>query len=293
MRVTILTPTLNAEPHLAECLRSVRAQTYPAARIQHLVLDGESTDRTAALAREAGAEVSVERDGGLYEAMNRGVRLAGGDVIGWLNGDDAYEPGAVEAAVAALRRSPGAELVVGDHRLAGPSGTKIVRGRADALQRIRAGERRGGWVAPIALFFRADALRALGEYRTDYRICADLDLWLRAAARTPVPRAVHAGATLGTFRIHAGSLSSGDTIVRSARESAEIGLRWWRDPTAPPGVRRHGLYLHRRNTYLARMWEAAPRGRRASLRTAIACYRELRRLGPGTLGDLRTPGTEG
>lgn len=292
MRVTILTPTLNAERYLPECLHSIRAQSCPASSIQHLVLDGESSDGTVALARASGADVSVQRDGGLYEAMNRGMRLAAGDIVGWLNADDTYEPGAIAAVVQTFMRNPAAEIVVGDHRMASPSGSMIVRGRADALQRIRAGERRGGWVAPIALFFRAEVLRALGDYRTDYRICADLDLWIRAAARTPPPRAAHAGATLGTFRVHPGSLSSGETVVRSARESAEIGLRWWREAGAPSGVRRYGLYVHRRHAYLARMWEAAPHGRLASLRTAIACYRELSRLGPGALGDFRTPGAE-
>ncbi len=70
MRVTLLTPTLDAERFLPECLASVRAQTYPRADIQHLVLDGESRDATARLAREAGAEVHVGRDGSLYQAVN-------------------------------------------------------------------------------------------------------------------------------------------------------------------------------------------------------------------------------
>ncbi|WP_198137441.1 glycosyltransferase family 2 protein [Anaeromyxobacter sp. K] len=290
--MTILTPTLNAERFLPECLQSIRMQSYPASRIQHLVLDGHSSDGTVALARASGAEVSVQRDGGLYEAMNRGIRLAGGDVIGWLNGDDAYEPGAIAAVVDAFRQNPTAEIVVGDHRMAGPEGSRLIRGRAEALARLRAGKRRGAWVVPIATFFRAATLRGLGPYRSEYRYCADLDLWMRAAARPSPPEVARVDTVIGSFRVHAGSLSSGRTMAASARELAALGLRWSRDEGAPPGVRRYGLYVHRRYAYLFRRWEAAPRGRLASLRTAVACYVELRRLGRGALRDFTTPGTD-
>ena len=104
----------------------------------------------------------------------------------------------------------------------------------------------------------------------------------------PPPRSIHAGELLGTFRVHAGSLSSGRTMAASARELAALGLRWFEDPGAPEGVRRYGLFFHRRYTYLSRAWEAAPLGLAARLRTAIVCLGELGRLGPGALRDMRT-----
>jgi glycosyltransferase involved in cell wall biosynthesis len=292
MRVTILTPTLNAERFLPECLSSIRGQTYPREKIQHLVLDGESADATARLAREAGAEVDVARDGSLYEAMNRGMALARGEIVGWLNADDVLRAGAIDAVVRAFRASADAEIVVGDCEIASADGVQVIRARRDALERVRLGRRRGGWVNPLATFFRTSTLRSLGEYAAWYRIAADLDLWLRAAARQPLPRIVHAGAVIGTFRVHPGSLSSGARRIESARELARIGRSWWEDASAPAGVRRYALFVHRRYTYLQRMWEVAGRGPAARLGTALACYRELRALGPGTVRDMRTGVTE-
>lgn len=292
MRVTILTPTLNAERFIPDCLSSIRAQTYPREKIQHLVLDGESADATARLAREAGAEVDVARDGSLYQAMNRGVALARGEIVGWLNADDLLRPNAVDAVARAFRAAPNAEIVVGDWELASSRSREIVRARPDALQRIRLGRRHGGWIAPLAVFFRTSTLRALGQYAASYRIAADLDLWLRTAAREPLPRVVHAGAVIGTFRAHPHSLSSGGTRLESARESARVGLSWYENASAPAGVRRYALFIHRRYTYLQRMWEAGDRGFPTRAWAALACYRELRALGPGTVRDMRTGVTD-
>jgi len=284
VRVTILTPTLDAERYFPECLASLSRQTYPRDRIQHLVLDGGSADRTVSLARQAGAEVSVARDGSLYEAMNRGVALATGEVVGWLNADDTFKPDAVERAVEAFEAHPRAEIAVGDYEMAFPGRTLVVRVRADALSRIRAGKASGTWVTPLAVFFRTETLRGLGPYRTDLRVASDLDLWIRAAARTPPPEVVHTGGVAGTFREHEDSLSSGTKRERSIREALEIAGRWRLDERAPPGVRRHALALVRQNEFVLSAWQAREGSSGARLR---ACMREVWRLGPRALWDIR------
>jgi glycosyltransferase involved in cell wall biosynthesis len=285
VRVTVLTPTLNAERFLPDCLGSLRAQTLPRDCIEHLVLDGESRDGTVGLARAAGATVSVAKDSSLYEAMNRGVRLATGDVIGWLNADDVYTPDALEQVVRTFERTPATEVVVGDYELAYPHRMEVVHSRVDALARIRQGGHRNTWIAPIAVFFRAETLRRLGAYATRYRVAADLDLWIRAAARTPLPAVAHARAILGTFRIHESSLSAGTSPERSLGEAIEIG-REWAGGAHDAGIRRYGLHVRRRSEFELMRWQtrndAAPR----RLRTAVRTFLALRRLGPGALDDL-------
>jgi glycosyltransferase involved in cell wall biosynthesis len=287
MIVTVLTPTLNAARHLADCLGSIAEQTYPREQIQHLVLDGESTDATVAMAREAGAEVDVRKDVSLYDAMNRGIRLARGEVVGWLNADDTYETDAIEQVAEAFRRNPGADMVVGHLRIERPGSSEVVRTRADALARARAGKPGGAWIPPIAVFYRLATLRSLGEYEPRYRIAGDLDLWLRTAARSPLPHVVHTGALLGTFRMHEGSLSSGDDPERSLAERIEIAERNVADASRPPGVRRTALASLRGDLFYRMRWRHRAEPVPARVRAALACYRDLRRFGPGTLQDVR------
>lgn len=287
MRVTVLTPTLNAERFLPDCLASVQAQTLPRDRIEHLVLDGESRDGTAGLARAAGATVSVAKDSSLYEAMNRGVRLATGDVIGWLNADDVYTPDALEQVVRTFERTPASEVVVGDYELARSSGVERVRTRADALERLARGERSGAWVSPIGVFFRATTLRGIGEYRSGLRVAADLDLWMRAAARTPLPMVAHTGTLVGSFRFHDASLSSGADPEPSLRELIEVGSRWASADGRALGVARYGMYVRRKYEFERMRWRTRNDGRPQRLGEAVKTYLSHRALGPGAFEDVR------
>ena len=105
MRITLVTPTLNADRYLLEALASVRAQQWP--DVEHIVMDGGSTDDTLEiLGRDPAVRVESGADGGLYDAINRGVALASGDVVGFLNADDVLAPGALAAVGRAVRHAP-------------------------------------------------------------------------------------------------------------------------------------------------------------------------------------------
>ena len=82
MKLGIVTPTLNAERYLERCLDSIWSHPVPGVEIDHLVVDGASTDRTTEVAAAYPCRVVVAPDGGMYEAVNRGFSLVGGDVIG-------------------------------------------------------------------------------------------------------------------------------------------------------------------------------------------------------------------
>ena len=102
--VTILTVAFNAEETISRTIKSVMAQTYP--EIEYLVIDGASSDRTAEIARSFVEEFSTdarrsmrvisEPDKGMYDALNKGARLAHGEIVGQINADDWYEPDAVQ-----------------------------------------------------------------------------------------------------------------------------------------------------------------------------------------------------
>src|SRR5215217_4034122 len=104
-RITVVTPCLNAAGTLAGCLASVREQDYP--DLEHVVVDGGSTDGTLDLLRADGRVRFIsEPDEGRPDAANKGVRMATGDVIGFLNADDRYDPGALQAVGDAFERHP-------------------------------------------------------------------------------------------------------------------------------------------------------------------------------------------
>ena len=111
--VSIVTPTLNQRRFIESALRSVSNQTYP--RIEHVVVDGGSSDGTIDLLRRAESpsfQSISEPDRGMYEAINKGLRLANGEIVAYLNSDDAYLPWAVEAMVHAFEGRPDRKSVV-------------------------------------------------------------------------------------------------------------------------------------------------------------------------------------
>ncbi len=113
--VSVVTPVLNSAPTLELTLSSVAAQTYP--NIEHIVVDGGSSDGTIDLLRRFRSIVPLrwisEPDSGMYAAINKGISLAQGDIVSYLNGDDLYMPWSIEGAVSALG-SNGADLAFGD-----------------------------------------------------------------------------------------------------------------------------------------------------------------------------------
>ena len=122
--ITVVTPALNAAKTIEQTLASVRDQGYP--RVEHVVVDGGSTDGTVEiLAAAPGVRYVSEPDNGLSDAMNKGVAMAEGEFIGWLNADDFYLPGALNAVGEALAANPDARWATGRCRIVDEDGEEI------------------------------------------------------------------------------------------------------------------------------------------------------------------------
>lgn len=185
MKISIITICYNAEKTLESALKSVREQDYP--DIEHIVIDGASNDGTLAIAeryKEGLAVLVSEKDRGIYDAMNKGIALATGDVIGILNADDYYKHPQVLSRVAAVMQEGGLDALYAD----------VEYFRDDAPDRVvRRYSSRWfhpsripyGWMpAHPTLFLKREIYNRFGSFKTDYRIAADYEFIARIFYRT-------------------------------------------------------------------------------------------------------------
>lgn len=182
MRIAIVTPAHNVAPHIATTLRSVMRQTHDDWTM--VVVDDGSSDNTGAIAREfANRRLRVIRQSnlGVSAARNAGLRLADGDAVLFLDGDDWLAPDALERLAATLDASPWAIAAVGAYARVGASlrpGAPVKPPSGALLRKLLVRNRfiNGGHV-----LMRRDALAAAGGFRTDLSFGEDWEFWVRLA----------------------------------------------------------------------------------------------------------------
>jgi glycosyltransferase involved in cell wall biosynthesis len=244
MRITIVTPTLNRAPFLPEAIESVQSQGYP--DVEHIIVDGMSTDETpAVLARHPHLRVIREPDSGLYDALNKGIRAATGEVIGHLNSDDRYAPGAF-TAVANAFSAPQVELVSGGAEIVDSTGAVRHRFVHPTETALTFASISCGVPIPNARFLRRSLYERAGFYDLRYRVAADRDLLLRVLLQQP--REAVLEQILYIYQQHEGSLTfnaSPDAEARWREEylalAEEILARADLPPAAHDGARRWHL----------------------------------------------------
>lgn len=230
MKITIITPTYNSAAYLDDCLRSVAVQSYK--NIEHIIIDGGSTDTTLEVIKRYPhiAHVVSERDAGIYDAMNKGITLASGDVIGILNSDDLLVgPDIIQSVVDCLNTSH-ADACYGDITyVKRDNPSQVVRHwRAGAFHQRKL---RMGWIPPHPSFFaKKDLYARLGCFNTSFRIAADYELMLRFLVKgsslfSYLPRTV-------VYMREGGY--SGKNIIQRWRGWQELLLAWRVNGLTPP-----------------------------------------------------------
>jgi glycosyltransferase involved in cell wall biosynthesis len=229
MKISVVTVAYNAARTIADTLASVAGQSHK--DVEHIVIDGASKDNTSALVQSLqrkGGQFVSERDKGLYDAMNKGIARATGDIIGLLNADDIYADADVLSRIADAFLHHGADAVLGDigyFRDGFPD--RIVRRYNSG--RFRPGRVRWGWMpAHPAMFLTRDAYARIGNYRTDYKIAADFEFVVRAFAKAKL-NYVHVPDMLVKMRLGGVSTSG-------------LGAAWTINSESVRACRENGIY---------------------------------------------------
>lgn len=182
MRISIITVAYNSDKTLRDTINSVLAQTYE--DIEYIVVDGLSKDKTVDIIREYEPQFAgrmkwiSEKDSGLYDAMNKGIRMATGDVVGILNSDDFFTSNdVIEKVVAGFTKDT--DAVYGDIHFVNPDNLqRCVRYYSSKIFK-RSLMKMGFIPAHPSFYCRKECFEKFGYYKTDYKIAADFDLLLR------------------------------------------------------------------------------------------------------------------
>jgi glycosyltransferase involved in cell wall biosynthesis len=206
MLVSIVTPSFNQDRYLEQTIRSVLSQDY--SPIEYMIVDGGSTDGTVNTITKYEDKLAwwvSEKDRGQTDAINKGFARAKGDILAWINSDDTYEPGSVNAAVHYLQEHPDVGMVYGDCNYIDEAGNVIGKFRS-AQTNYRLLRRGFTHIPQQTMFFRAELWKQVGPLDPSFFFAMDYDLWTRIAARTQLKYLPH---TWANFRLH----TSGKTLT--------------------------------------------------------------------------------
>ena len=180
MKVTIITVTMNSERYLEDCFKSVAMQTYK--NIEHIVVDGGSMDATLSIIIKNGPRITQwlsEDDQGMYDALNKGMKMATGDIIGTLNSDDVLaSPHVIQDIVDAFNEQT-VDAVYGDLVYVEPGDINHIIRVWKGLP-FRRNRFRYGWMpAHPTFYFRRELLEKCGNYETHYFTASDYEFMAR------------------------------------------------------------------------------------------------------------------
>ncbi len=200
-KISIITPSYNQGHFIEQTIQSVLEQGYP--NLEYIIIDGGSTDDTVDIIKKYEAQVTYwvsEKDKGQSDAINKGFRLATGDVINWLNSDDYYEAGILHH-VAKIFGAEYVKAYVGRSRVFGngvdvfTKGTDVYPG--NLYKTI-------GWarIDQPETFFRKSAIDTIGYLNESLHYIMDKDLWIRFLCRYGVNHIVKDNELVAHFRLH-------------------------------------------------------------------------------------------
>jgi glycosyltransferase involved in cell wall biosynthesis len=190
VKLTIVTPSYNQAPYIERTIASVLDQGYP--DLEYIVMDGGSTDGTLEILKKYSGQLiwRSEKDGGQSDAINKGLRMASGDVVAFLNSDDTYEAGALRTVEAYFVENPDMQWAYGKCRIIDERDREIRRPitwyknlllRTYSYKKLLA----ENFISQPATFWRRQLHDDLGYLNEDEHYVMDYEFWLRLGQRYP------------------------------------------------------------------------------------------------------------
>lgn len=207
--VTVITPNWNGAAFLEQTILSVLNQTY--GRIEYIVIDGGSTDDSLKIINRYEDSISYwvsAPDKGMYQAINKGVALASGDIIAYLNSDDLYFPETISKVVNYFVNNPSADLVYGNLDHIDENGTRVYTKIYPKFNWKRFARANYAMIGQPAAFWRRNVFDQVGLFDESMKMAADFEFFIRVGR---VGNLVHVPDILAAFRLHSGSLTCGQT----------------------------------------------------------------------------------
>ena len=209
-KISIITPSFNQAAFLKETINSILSQEVSLEK-EHIIVDGGSTDGSLEYLQTLDDRIRwiSEPDRGQADAVNKGVRMATGEIIGWLNSDDLYLPGALQAVADHFKDHPECRWAYGRCRIIDSSGKErwqwITRYKNARLKKFTIDKLlRENFISQPAVFFQKELFDEAGRLNLDLHYAMDYDLWLRFAKISP---AGVIDRDLASFRRHGSSKS--------------------------------------------------------------------------------------
>lgn len=241
-KITIITPSLNQGRYIEETIQSVLLQDYHS--LEYIILDGGSTDETMGILRkyEHRLQWISEKDKGQSQAINKGMKMATGEVIGFLNTDDLYLPGALSIVGKYFALNPTVMWATGRCRIVNAEGVEIRKiitsyknlwlrwNNAAVLQVLN-------YISQPATFWRRNLVEDVGYLDENLHYAMDYDYWLRIIQKYPL-RII--GENLASFRLHP-EFKAGSSIPAQFDVELEIARKYTRSPAL---IALHILHYH-------------------------------------------------
>jgi glycosyltransferase len=223
MKISIITASYNNGSTIKDTIESVLLQSY--SPIEYIIIDGNSTDRTKEIIQSYAAKISKfisENDNGIYDALNKGINIATGDIIGFLHADDIYANSEIIAKVASLfLQSAEIWAVYGDLQFVSQQDpSRLIRTwKSNPFQKSLLAK---GWMpAHPTLFLKNDVYQKYGLFDVNYKIAADYDLILRVFSQ-PGFSAAYIPEVFINMRMGGASTGRLINLLRKSKEDYQI-----------------------------------------------------------------------
>ncbi|KZL90196.1 glycosyltransferase family 2 protein [Clostridium magnum] len=177
MKISIITPSYNQGKYIEETIKSVNIQNYK--DIEHIVVDGKSSDNTIEILEryEKNIKYVSEKDTGQANAVNKGIKMASGDIIGWLNSDDLYMPNTISKVMEYFKKNPKCDILYANAHFVDVNGTIIGKYPTERFDYKRLADR--CYICQPSVFFRKKAIEDIGYLDESLHLCLDYELWMR------------------------------------------------------------------------------------------------------------------